>query len=186
MHEAIYMVVGACISGIVGIAISTYTRWRTQIADRNITCQIIEAEINLNQCTIMGLLDTINEWVPEYPNNREAASGLEEMLKLISLFKDIHFQRNAFTGLCDKLGLLKSETTEDILAYYKSIKIVESCMWIGMGMRHGVNSEEYQDFRKLCLEEANETYKEGKKVLGHIKKERTSTKRFYIGRPKDK
>ena len=186
MHEAIYMVVGACISGIVGIAISTYTRWRTQIADRNTLCQFIEVEINYNQNMIRFGLDTINKGFPEYPNNKEAALEPEETLKRISLYKDMYFQRYAFTELCDKLVLLKSEIIEYILTYYSSLQALELSMLREMAARHGVNDKQYHESRKAFKKHASITYEVGQSVLKHIRKERTSTKRFYIGRPKDK
>lgn len=188
MHEAIYMVVGAFLSGIVGIGIVSFARWRTRIADRNNIYRAIEAEINQNQDMIMGIIDTHDEWFPGYPNEKESALELDELLKIIDFYKKAFFQNNIFMGLRDKLGLLNSKTIECLFHYYISLSAVELTLSVWIAARYGTKDEQRRtkELKESFVKCIEKTYQEGENMLEHIRKERTSTKRFYIGRPKDK
>ena len=187
MHEAIYMGVGAFFSGLVGIATMSVARWRTRTADRNNICRAIEAEINQNQNMIMGFMDTLDEWFPIYPNEKEYILELDEILKIIDFNKKTYLQNNIFMGLRDKLGLLNSKTIEDLFWYYRSLSTVELILALWITARYGTKDKQRtKKLKETFVKYIGKTYQEGESMLKHIRKEGTSTKRFHIGRPKDK
>ena len=161
MHEAIYLVIGAFLAGIVGIVTGYFSRWRAQVTDREYICRALEAEISQNQDLIRGYVANYTE-----PIQTEIILDIDKIQKLFEFIGGMHFQKNVFMGLYGKLGLLNKETIKKVFQYYKTISIVEIAFSrLILVLYCSKDKQEMINARESFVKSAENAYQKGKNAL---------------------
>ena len=174
MYDAVYLVVGAFLAGIVGIATGCVNRWRARIIDREYMCRALEAEISQNQDWLIrvvpSLTESISKFVSKYYGPTEVILDFDELRKSLEFVRvgGIYFQKNVFMGLSGKLGLLNKETIKMVYQYYIVLSAVEmtlSCWMLSLCVkdRQVVIKQE-----ELFVKNAAIAYQNGKNALKGI------------------
>ena len=145
MHEAVYLVVGAFLAGIVGILTNRVERWRSAKE----VSTALKIEICLNNRIIKTRKETIGYW----GGLKDISKTEGEIEKYIDTLPDsFRFHREVFNALCGEIGSLKSETASDIIRYYAGFAYFD-IVWLGAvksAIGGGESNESMVEFERLA------------------------------------
>jgi len=175
-------IIGALIGAFLAGAVGVYTAHRTlnirDEKDKGYVSRALLSEVQLNQ----KVLKVFADLPPTVEKIKQQAkeSGLDTLLEPGDLSlgnnllpKEIRFGKTIYSALADKIGLLDSRSTDNLVLYYTNISLLEVML---ISLYKSFSEEQDPLYKetatKVYCTEAETVYKMGEELIKSLKEKK--------------
>lgn len=138
-------IIGAIIAGLIGIFTVYFTKYIEEKRNKKSISKALINEINLNHKKLTELAEYGKMW-------HEIIDGSNKDPRNFDFWcfpNELHFDQTIYSALLDKMGLLDSKNSENLVQYYVKIKIIEDQYKQLKGL-HNITGYELTCIKEQC------------------------------------
>ncbi|MGB2727317.1 MAG: hypothetical protein WBD09_02425 [Halobacteriota archaeon] len=119
--EMVSVIIGAIIAGLIGIFTVYFTKYIEEKRNKKFISKALFIKIKLHQKQLTDLVGCGKMW-HEIVDGSDNQSGKFDFRYFPN---ELHFDQIIYSALTDKIGILDSKNSENLVLYYAKIKIME-------------------------------------------------------------